>query len=66
MTKKGKGHQKFWAWKWKFFRKKTSFRNLGLPFCPSPQTRRQVSAYGKTPSHTSKKCHESHESQSIL
>ena len=23
------GHQKFWAWKWKFFPKKTSSRNLG-------------------------------------
>jgi len=27
MTKKG--HQKFFPWKWKFFPKKTSFRNLG-------------------------------------
>ena len=27
MTKKG--HQKFWPWKWNFFPKKTSFRNLG-------------------------------------
>jgi len=39
----------FWAWKWKFFAKKTSFRNLTLRNCfPSPQTRRQVSAYDST------------------
>jgi len=39
------GHQKFWPWKWEFFPKKTSFRNLGLRnFFPSPKTRRQVSA----------------------
>jgi len=42
MTKKDR--QKFWPWKWNFF-EKTSFRNLGpRKICPSPQTRRQVSA----------------------
>ena len=31
------GHQKFCPWKWTFFPKKTSFRNLVPPkFCPSP------------------------------
>jgi len=44
-----KTHQKFWPWKRKFFRKKTSFRNLGpRKFFPYPQTRRQVSATGST------------------
>jgi len=46
-----KSHQKFWAWKWTFVPKKTSFRNLGpRQNFPPPQTRRQVSATSLTPS----------------
>jgi len=36
------GHQKFWPWKRKFFRKKR--HSLSAKNFPSPQTRRQVSA----------------------
>jgi len=44
--KEKKGHQKFSEWKWKFFQKRSLRKFSSAKFFSSPQTRRQVSAYG--------------------